>query len=78
MKFFYFLCFLLIFQIFYSIELGGIKFAISEKNAEALLYHFYPDINEQISCIPTDDIHIEKGVNVREITAGISNFDLDK
>ena len=72
------MCFLLIFQIFYSIELGGIKFAISEKNAEALLYHFYPDINEQISCIPIDDIHIEKGVNIRKITAGISNFDLDK
>ena len=78
MKFFYLLCFLSIFQIFYSIELGGIKFAISEKNAEAILYHFYPDINEKISCIPINDYHYERGVNFREITAGISNFGLDK
>ena len=78
MKFFYLLCFLSIFQIFYSIELGGIKFAISEKNAEAILYHFYPDINEKISCFPINDYRHERGVNFREITAGISNFGLDK
>ena len=78
MRFFFLISFLSILQLLLSVELGGVKFAISEKMANDALYHFYPSINEEVQCMELDDIRIMKGVNVREITLEIPNFTLDK
>ena len=76
MKVFYFICILSIFQIFNPLELGGIKFAISEQMANDLLYHFFPSIRKQINTIPIENIHVERGVNVEDIVLSITKFDL--
>ena len=78
MRFFFLISFFSILQLLLSVELGGVKFAISEKMANDALYHFYPSINEEVKCMKLDDIRIMKGVNVREITLEIPNFTLDK
>ena len=78
MKFTYLIYFITIFPLFYSVELGGIKFAISEKMANDVLYHFYPDIVKEITSIKLPNIHVCRGVNVEDITMGIPNFTLDK
>ena len=63
MKFIYLIAFISIFQLLNSVELGGIKFAVSEKMANDVLYHFYPDINQKIRSMELADIHVETGVN---------------
>ena len=78
MRFFFLISFFSILQLLLSVELGGVKFAISEKMANDALYHIYPSINEEVQCMELDDIRIMKGVNVREITLEIPNFTLDK
>ena len=78
MKVFYLICLLSIFQIFHPLELGGIKFALSEKMTHDLLYHFYPTINKEITSIPLEDIRIERGLNVRELVLSIMDFNLDQ
>ena len=79
MKFIYFLiCFVSIFQLFHSVELGGVKFAISEKMAYDVLYHFFPDIEREICQMSIDDIHVDTGINIREIIARIPNLSMDK
>ena len=78
MKVFYLICLLSIFQIFHPIELGGIKFALSEKMTHDLLYHFYPAINKEITSISLEDIRIERGLNVRELVLSIMDFNLDQ
>ena len=78
MKVFYFICILSIFQIFNPLELGGIKFAISEQMAYDLLYHFFPSIRKQINTIPIENIHVERGVNVEDIVLSITKFSLDQ
>ncbi len=77
MKVFYFICILSIFQIFNPLELGGIKFAISEQMANDLLFHFYPSINKRISRIPLGNMNID-GVDVKDIVFSIKNFNLNK
>ena len=77
-KFYSFLCLISIFQLFYSIEVGGIKFAISEKMANDVLYHFYPDINKEITSMKLENIHVKRGINIEDISVGIPNFTLDK
>ena len=78
MKVFYLICLLSIFQIFHPLELGGIKFALSEKMTHDLLYHFYPTINKEITSIPLEDIRIERGLNVRNLVLSIMDFNLDQ
>ena len=78
MKVFYLICLLSIFQIFHPLELGGIKFALSEKMTHDLLYHFYPTINKEITSIPLEDIRIERGLNVRNLALSIMDFNLDQ
>ena len=78
MKFICLICFISIFQLFHSVELGGVKFAISEKMAYDVLYHFFPDIQRSISQMKIEDIHVDTGVNIREINAQISDFTIDK
>ena len=78
MKFIYLISFISIFQLLYSIELGGIKFAITEKMAYNALDYFYPDINKEIISNELEDINVEGGVNIREIKIGIPNFTTNK
>ena len=77
-KFYSLFCLISIFQLFYSIEVGGIKFAISEKMANDVLYHFYPDISKEIASMKLANIHVKRGINIEDISAGIPNFTLDK
>ena len=70
-----FILFISLFEIFYSLEVGGIKFAISEKMANDVLYHFIPDIRRELHSMKLDDI---KGdIGAEKITMGISNLSLD-
>lgn len=78
MKFIYLFSFIFIFHKLYCIEQTGVKFAISEKMAYDVLYHFYPDINNKIKQMELEDIHVERGVNIREIKLGIPNFTQNK
>jgi hypothetical protein len=78
MKYIYLIAFISIFQLLNSVELGGIKFAITEKMANDVLYHFYPVLNQKIRSMELADIHVETGVNIREIQIGITNFSTDK
>ena len=78
MKFFYLICFLSIFKIFSSIQLGGVKFGLSEQMVKSILFHFYSDINQRISYIPIEDINFESTIRIKESSAGISNFSLEK
>ena len=78
MKFIYLICLISIFQLFLSVELGGIKFAITEKMAQAALDYFYSDINKEITKMQLEDIHVKKGINIREIEIGIPNFTKNK
>ena len=79
MKFFYLICFLSIFKIFSSIQLGGVKFGLSEQMVKSILFHFYSDINQRISYIPKEDINFERTIRVRDVSSvGISNFSLEK
>ena len=66
------------FQLLYCVELSGIKFEVNEEMARAVLLHFYSDINNEIKDMAIDDIHVAKGVNIRDIKAGINNFTPDK
>ena len=66
------------FQLLYCVELSGIKFEVNEEMARAVLLHFYSDINNEIKDMAIDDIHVAKGVNIRDIKAGIKNFTPDK
>ena len=77
MKVFYFICILSIFQIFNPLELGGIKFAISEQMANDLLYHFLPSINYRISKIPLGNIPVDSDVEVEDIVLSINNINLN-
>ena len=77
MKFIYLIPLLFIYFV-YCTELGGVKFAITEKMAYDVLNHFYYKINSQIQKMTIEDIHIERGVNIREIEFGIPNFTQDK
>ena len=76
MKFIYLICFFSIFQLLHSVELGGIKFAVTEKMAQQALDYFYSDINKEITKMQLEDIHVKKGIKIREI--GIPNFTKDK
>ena len=78
MKVFYLICLLSIFQIFHPLELGGIKFALSEKMTHDLLYHFYPTINKEITSIALENIHVERGINVENLFLSIMDFNLDQ
>ena len=79
MKYHYFLYFLLLFKIFNSIELGGIKFAISERMANDVLYHLYPEIVRELHSINLGNIEKEDGsIGAQKVTMGISNLSLDK
>ena len=78
MKFIYLFSFFSTFHILYCIERTGVKFAISEKMAYDVLNHFYPDINNKIKQMELEDIHVTRGVNIREIQLGIPNFTKDK
>ena len=78
MKFIYLICFISIFQLLLSVDLGGIKFAITEKMAEAALDYFYSDINKEITKMKLEDIRVKKGINIREIEIGIPNFTKNK
>ena len=78
MKIIYLLYLIYTFGIIYCIELTGIKFEVNEEMANAALYHFYPYINNYIKDMPIDDIHVSRGINIRDIKAGISNFTPDK
>ena len=60
----------------HSVELGGIKFAVTEKMAQQALDYFYSDINKEITKMQLEDIHVKKGIKIREI--GIPNFTKDK
>ena len=78
MKFIYIISFISIFHLLYTVELGGVKFAVTEKMAQQALDYFYSDINKEITKMQLEDIHIQKGVNIREIEIGIPNFTKDK
>ena len=78
MKVFHLICLLSIFQIFHPLELGGIKFALSEKMTHDLLYHFYPTINKEITSIALENIHVERGINVENLFLSIMDFNLDQ
>ena len=78
MKFICIICFVSIFQLLHSVELGGVKFAISEKMTYDVLYHFFPDIEREICQMSIDDIHVDTGINIREIIARIPNLSMDK
>ena len=80
MKFFfiYLISFISIFQLLHSIELGGIKFAITEKMAYQSLDFFCSNINKEIISMDLENIKLEKGITPREIKAGIPNFTSDK
>ena len=67
MKFFYLICFLSIFQIFSSIQIGGVKFGLSEKMVKSILFHFYSDINQRISYIPKEDINFERKLGLKNL-----------
>ena len=58
--------FILILESFYCIQLTGIKFEVNEEMAYKALYHFYPKINKSIKDMDLEDIHISKGVNLRD------------
>ena len=78
MKFIYLIPLLFNIYFVYCTELGGVKFAITEKMAYEVLNHFYYKINSQIQKMTIEDIHVETGVNIREIEFGIPNFTQDK
>ncbi len=78
MKFLYLLCFLSIFHIIHPLDLGGIKFAINEKMAGDLLYHFYPTIMTKYKKYHLPNIGLERGVNLRELYFYLTEFDLNK
>ena len=78
MKLLYLIYFLSIFHIIHPLDLGGIKFAISEKMTGDLLYHFYPTIMSKYSKYPLPNIRVERGVNVRELYFYLTEFDLNK
>ena len=78
MKFIYLICFISIFQLLLSVDLGGIKFAITEKMAREALDYFYTDINKEITKMQLEDIRVKKGINIRNIEIGIPNFTKDK
>jgi len=65
-------------QLLNSVELGGIKFAITEKMAREALDYFYTDINNEITKMQLEDIRVKKGINIRNIEIGIPNFTKDK
>ena len=70
--------FILVLESLYCIQLTGIKFEVTEEMAYKALYHFYPEINKKIKDMDLEDIHITKGVNLRDMKVGIPNFTLDK
>ncbi len=77
MKICYFICFLSLFQIFSSMELGGVKLGINEQMVINLLYHFYPSINQEIRYISGEEL--EKTTNIKDISSfGISNIPIYK
>ena len=78
MKFLYLLCFLSIFHIIHPLDLGGIKFAINEKMAGDLLYHFYPTIMTKYKKYHLPNIGLERGVNLRELYFYLTEFYLNK
>ena len=78
MKFIYLICFVSMLQLLLSVELGGIKFAVTEKMAREALDYFYADINKEITKMQLEDIHVKTGINIREIEIGIINFTKDK
>ena len=78
MKIIYLIYLIFTLEIISCIELTGIKFEVNEEMANAALYHFYPYINNYIKDMPIDDIHVSRGINIRDIKAGISNFTPDK
>ena len=78
MKLFFLISLIFAFQLLYCIEETGIKFEVNEEMANAVLLHFYRDINSVISKMAIDDIHIATGVNIRDIEVGIKNFTPDK
>ena len=78
MKFIYIISFISIFRLLYTVDLGGIKFAITEKMAREALDYFYTDINKEITKMQLEDIHVKTGINIREIEIGIENFTKDK
>ena len=78
MKNFIIFSFILILESLYCIQLTGIKFEVTEEMAYKALYHFYPEINKKIKDMDIEDIHVSKGVNLRDIKVGIPNFTIDK
>ena len=84
MKFTYIIYFISIFQLFYSIELGGMKFAITEKMMLDVVNHYYPAINKEISSIKLGDVNIMRefydypAQDFRNIVIRIINFTTDK
>ena len=78
MKLLYLIYFLSIFHIIHPLDLGGIKFAISEKMAGDLLYHFYPAIMKEVRAIPLKNMHIDRGINVENLVLSITDFNLDQ
>ena len=78
MKLLYLIYFLSIFHIIHPLDLGGIKFAISEKMAGDLLYHFYPTIMTKYKKYHLPNIGLERGVNLRELYFYLTEFDLNK
>ena len=77
MKIFLFILFIYA-QILYGVEITGVKFEVNEEMANSVLYHFYPEINSIIKEMNIEDIHIQRGVNIRDIKVGIPNFTLDR
>ena len=77
MKIFLFILFISA-HLLYGVEITGIKFEGNEEMANSVLYHFYPEINSIIKEMNIEDIHIKRGVNIRDIKVGIPNFTLDR
>ena len=69
---------ILSFNILFCLEETGIKFEVNEEVARAVLYHFYPDINNEIKDMKLEDIRIKKGINIRDIRVQVLNFTPDK
>ena len=69
---------ILAFNILFCLEETGIKFEVNEEMARAVLYHFYPDINNEIKDMKLEDIRIKKGINIRDIRVQVLNFTPDK
>ena len=69
---------ILSFNVLFCLEETGIKFEVNEEVARAVLYHFYPDINNEIKDMKLEDIRIKKGINIRDIRVQVLNFTPDK